>query len=395
MKKIKLSLNPIEEVNPFLFGLHCVAQTPLRLSNIRAFEDFPGLIEDEVQCLRVISLISNCRVEINETGTALSLKPGTLKGGNIVYDSVPRSVNMVKLLCSVLFLGPFCKDSLDLRLVGGITEDEFYNVDLFKAITINLLEKFGLQGASIELEKRGLAPNGGGSIRFFCPNVKTQLQIPKDLSAQVKLLRIRGTIFSLCVSPQLANRVASVCRSHLERFASDVYFGTDCKARSTISTTPASGTNKAIKPSPGFGGAIWVETVKPADVESEHHPPIISLLGVCDFAKVEQSPEDFGKQLAMKFLKEVKRGGNIDTFHQCLLIILMACCPEDVVKAKVGSELSPQCVDTLRIIKRILNVTFKIVRCKEEEEEDDEEEKCAIMLSCLGGGIGNTARKVT
>lgn len=65
----------------------------------------------------------------------------------------------------------------------------------------------------------------------------------------------------------------------------------------------------------------------------------------------------------------------------------MACCPQDVVRARIGSKLDSRCIKTLRDVKECLNVVFKIVNSSSEGG--------GIMLSCVGSGVSNVARKVT
>ncbi len=117
--------------------------------------------------------------------------------------------------------------------------------------------------------------------------------------------------------------------------------------------------------------------------------------------------------------------------HQSLILILMVLTPEDVSKVRFGS-LTPQAMDTLRIIRDAFGVVFRIKEDRvesdadrnrrvtkiegddddeeeEEEEEDDNSEpnrnqatanhslppRVTYLLSCLGIGYTNVNRRVT
>lgn len=115
--------------------------------------------------------------------------------------------------------------------------------------------------------------------------------------------------------------------------------------------------------------------------------------------------------------------------HQSLILILMVLTPEDVSKVRFGS-LTPQAMDTLRIIRDAFGVVFRIKEdrvepdadrsrgvTKIEGDDDDEEEgeeddngepnqnqatdnhslppRVTYLLSCLGIGYTNVNRRVT
>lgn len=95
------------------------------------------------------------------------------------------------------------------------------------------------------------------------------------------------------------------------------------------------------------------------------------------------SPETLGRLCAKQLCEEVAAGGYCDSAHQSLVLFLMAVCPEDVSRVRLG-QLTPYTVETLRIIKDFFGVVFKIV--------PDPKSKTSI-LSCLGMGVANLARR--
>ncbi len=68
-------------------------------------------------------------------------------------------------------------------------------VDTFRAVTLRLLKRFGIEdGLDLRVKRRGAAPNGGGEVVFACPAVR-QLT-PVQLTDEGKFRRIRGLAFT-------------------------------------------------------------------------------------------------------------------------------------------------------------------------------------------------------
>lgn len=120
-----------------------------------------------------------------------------------------------------------------------------------------------------------------------------------------------------------------------------------------------------------------------------------------------------------------KTGGVVDSAHQPLILQLMVLTPEDVSKVRFGA-LTPQTINSLRLLKDAFGVTFKITKeavgrfesqrgdCDDEDSKDesgsemnadDEEGKLGespalkqtstFVLTCVGTGFVNTNRKAT
>lgn len=67
------------------------------------------------------------------------------------------------------------------------------------------------------------------------------------------------------------------------------------------------------------------------------------------------------------------------------MFIMMALCPEDVSKVRVG-ELTPYSIQFLRHLRDFFGVVFRI-----QQDADSG----TTLLSCLGTGFKNTSRRYT
>lgn len=70
-------------------------------------------------------------------------------------------------------------------------------------------------------------------------------------------------------------------------------------------------------------------------------------------------PEELGRAAAESLLSQIAQGGCIDEYTQPLVFTLMLMCPEDVSRVRVG-KVSPAGVATLRLIREIWGVTYKL-----------------------------------
>ncbi|KYO20841.1 RNA 3'-terminal phosphate cyclase-like protein [Alligator mississippiensis] len=323
---------------------------PVKIRQIRAKEEDPGLRDFEASFIRLIDKVTNgSRIEINQTGTTLYYQPGLLYGGSLEHDCSPnRSIGYY--LESLLCLAPFVKHPLRI-ILRGVTNDQVDpSVDVLKATALPLLKKFGIDGESLELKitRRGMPPKGGGEVVFSCPVRKT-LQ-PIQFTDPGKIKRIRGTAFSVRVSPQMVNRIVDSARSILNKFIPDIYIYTD----------HMKGTSSGK--SPGFGLSLVAETINGTFLSAE-------LASNPQGQGAAVLPEELGQNCAKLLLEEIYRGGCVDSTNQSLVLLLMTLGQQDVSKVLLG-PLSPYTIEFLRHLRSFFQIMFKI-----ETKSSDEERK--------------------
>ncbi|CEG35187.1 18s rrna biogenesis protein rcl1 [Plasmopara halstedii] len=333
---------------------------PLIIENIRSEDENPGLAAFEANLLRLLDRItSGSRLEINETGTKLKLQPGLVLGGQITHDcGTGRAIGWFLEVLAVL--APFAKQPLHATL-DGVTNDHIDNsVDNFKATTLPLLRHFGLDdGLDFVVKKRGAQPLGGGQVIFRCPLIRQLKAI--SLTEEGFIKRIRGVAYSTRVSPQTSNRIVESSRGLFNKLLPDVYIYSDHF--------------KGVESghSPGFALSLVAETTTGVFLGSEAA------------AEPGDLPEDVATRASHALCEEIQRGGCVDSTNQTIVLLLMALGPEDVAKVRIG-KLTPHSISCLRLLREFFGVTFKI--------KPDPETK-TVLLSCLGVGFKNLAKKVT
>eukprot|EP00112_Aurelia_sp_Birch-Aquarium-sp1_P009209 Seg2037.5 transcript_id=Seg2037.5/GoldUCD/mRNA.D3Y31 product="RNA 3'-terminal phosphate cyclase-like protein" protein_id=Seg2037.5/GoldUCD/D3Y31 len=352
--------------------LATLAGKAVKIKDIRTEEDNPGVKEFEASFIRLLDRITNgSRIEISETGTSVFYKPGLLYGGAVEHDcSCQRSIGYY--LEAIIWLAPFCKKPLRLKLTGVTNDNTDPSVDVIKYVTLSILKKFIIDDdVNLKIIKRGAAPDGGGEILFTCPvrrNVKSM-----NFVDQGKIKRIRGTAYTLKVSPAFANRMVDSCRSVLNKFVADIYIYTDhCKGAQSGN-------------SPGFGISLMAESTTGGMLSTE-----------CASAPKGEgnpvTPEDLGRKAAMQLLAEIFKGGCFDSTHQGLVLTFMTLGQMDVSKVMLG-PLTQHSIQLLRHLKDFFNVMFKIEAYRKDEDDEQRtgsEDK--YILSCLGVGFTNLSK---
>jgi len=352
-----------------------MSSKPVIIDKIRYKNDDPGIRDFESSLLRLIDKVTNgSKIEVSDTGTRVIFRPGLLIGGRIEHDcGTEHSIGyFLELLIS---LAPFCKDPINAVLTGVTNNQIDPSVDLIKASCLPIIKRFMLddEGLELKVQKRGVAPSGGGQVVFRCP-VKRQLR-PIQLQEQGKINRIRGLAWATRVSPSVVNRIVEGAKGKLLKFLPDIYIYTD------HFTGAKSGK------SPGFGLVLTAETNSGVMLSAE----------ICSNpagSKTVSIPEDLGIEGATRLLEEIYRGGCADSCAQSLASLFMCLGPPDVSKFLIG-PLSPYTVQYLKHIKDFLDVMFKLETKTNTEEEELQLGADKVLMTCVGTGYSNISKRTT
>ena len=324
----------------------------------------PGLRDYEASLLKLVDKLTNgSRIVINETGTAVTVTPGQLTGGKLSHDcSTGRSV--IYYLEIVAALAPFCKEPVVLQLKGSTHDENDNSVDIFRSVTIPLLQKLGISktedaSLSFRVVSRGYGPDAVGSIIFTCPILR-QIE-PVELIKEGLVSRIRGVFWSSQMNREFAPRFVDSVRGILNQCVEDVWIYTESVKNSS---------------EPVFGVSLMSET------------DYGFFKGVSCIEKDPAKIEKVAKSVSKSLMQSIDKGGVCDMSHQWLVCLFMALAQDHKVSScMIGNELSPTTIEFLRYIQKFLLVRFKITRI------DPEDESSPIKLECIGINMGNSARK--
>jgi|MDTB01.1.fsa_nt_gb RNA 3'-terminal phosphate cyclase-like protein len=343
----------------------------LVIDKIRAEDqEAPGLHDFEANFLKLVEkLCDGCQIDINETGTKLRFKPGILTGGRLQHNcGTSRSIGWY--IEGILPLAIFCKEMVQMSLQGVTHDQTDISVDVLRAVTLPLLKNFGIEGVQLQVNARGAFPKGGGAVVLTVPIVRELT--PVHIVDEGLVARVRGTAFGAKVSPTIVNRLIDSARGVLNNLLPDVY----------ITSDHVKGQNSGN--SAGYSLSLVSESSTGVLLSAEHTAGGPN-------APQGEMPEDIGTTCAHLLLQEIKKGGVIDRTHQPLVLQLMVMGPEDVCKVRFGSELTPQAITTLQLLRDAFGTLFKV---KRDSTHPDVGEGSTLLLSCLGTGYKNMSRKI-
>ena len=361
----------LEYTGPSFFRQRLVLSTlstvPLLITDIRSEQDAPGIRDYEAGVIWLLEKItSGAVIEINETGSRISYRPGILVGGQIEHDCNPNR-SLGYYLEVLLMVAPFCKEPIKARLRGVTNASGEVSVDYIKHTSLKLMERAGISPVDIRIASRGARPLGGGEVVFACPVVRCIK--PFHWLDPGLVRRVRGVACTMRVAPANANRMIDETREVLNRFISDMFIVSD----------NAKG-NESGK-SPGYGMCLVAETTSGA------------LLATDTFSSAEggtrpDPPEDIGRDCGHFLLEEIFRGGCVDTRNQSLVLLLMAMGSEGVSRV-VMADLTDYSIEFLRHLRDFFGVMFKI---ETRPDSTGEVQRHLVYLSCSGMGYWSIGR---
>lgn len=348
-----------------------------------------GIQKHEICLLRLLEKLTNgSHVVIDENGTRITYKPGTLSGGEVDhFCGAQRSIGY--FLEVLLPLAPYCKVPLEANL-KGVTNDQLDpTVDALRHSALPIIRSFLGTADEEELQlkviSRGLKPAGGGHVLFKCP-IRRILK-PIQWLQPGKVKRIRGVAFATRVSPAMANRMVDTAKGILLNYIPDIYIYTD----------HLKGVHSGR--SPGFGLSLVAET-------NEGCFYIGEAMSIPANDRHEVSiPEDVAQQAAYSLLNDIYRGGTVSTINQGLAAIFMTFGDYDLSKV-VWGPLSPYTIELLRHIRRFTSAQFKLDPLDKDEDfnheiddDDDEGEKLKngsrkIVAAVIGIGYTNKNKTI-
>lgn len=348
--------------------LSTLANRSIRFQNIRSDSQTPGLAPSEISFIRLLDkLTSGTTIHINDTGTTLFYRPGQLLGGSLSHNCHP-SRGASYYLQPILLLAPFCKNPLSLTLHGPTHALSDSSMDAVSSIWIPLLRRLTHAtplDAQVKVVRRGFCGKGNeggrnGEVKFSCGVVRGKLKAV-DLMNPGVVKRVRGLAVSNRTSMGMVMRMVDATRGGLNRILPDVYVHTDAR------NDKGGGV--------GFGIGLVAETTEGC------------LMGG-DWMWGGEDAEDVAKKAVGLMLEEVSGGGCVGGAEVWLAVGICAVAEEEICRVRVG-RIGEAAVEFMRDVERLLGVRFAV----KVEESEEEGIGRGIVLSCVGIGVGNLARK--
>lgn len=374
---------------------------PVHISQIRsASPTNPGLAPHEVSLLRLIEAVTNgSHIEISYTGTILLYKPGLITGSaagagassGVIRHEIPATCSrgVSYFLIPLCLLAPFSKAPVNVLFTGpGVitssTPAGDLSVDSVRTAILPLYAKFGIE-RNLELrivQRSNAGPKGVGGAGQVQLVFGHQIRLPKTvhLLNPGKIKTIRGVAYSIGTSGSNNARMIEAARGILNNFASDVYIFSDLSSAALVPAPAKHNPTAKKKTGLGFGLSLVAES-------SSH---VLYSADAVSPPQGGEAPEDIGKMCAYQLLESINRGGCVSLEAAPTMITLMSMGSEDVGRIQLGRDV----LANENIIQLARDLTAFGAAGWGIREADAETNEPGYVVSIVGRGIGNVARKI-
>jgi len=296
-------------------GMSAVTGKPIRIFNIRAKRENPGLQAQHLTSLRAVAALCNASVKGDKIGSSeIEFIPNDITGGKFNFD-IGTAGSVTLVLQSLMIPAIFAKENLKIQIIGGTDVRWSPSIDYLKFVTLQILKKFGYS-VEINLIKRGYYPKGNGKVEIEINPVEKLKGI--ELIEHGELIKIFGLSHAHgdLKSKNVVERQASSTRKYLFDELSKI--GIDSRIDIEMEYADAL----------SYGSGITLC----AEFEN-------TITGVDSLGERNKSSEDVGKEVAYKFIDELKSNAPLDSHMADQIIPYLAIASGKIKIPKMTSHI--------------------------------------------------------
>lgn len=184
-------------------ALAAIMETALKISNIRAGRETPGLKPQHLAGVRAVAELCGAEIDGAEVGsTEMRFRPESLAGGTFAFD-VGTAGSIALVLQAFLPPAVYCGERVEATIRGGTDVTNAPTVDYFERVLLPVVRGLGAR-VSLEVVRHGFFPEGGGEVRLVVePGEGIKPLAPTG--GQPKAL-IDGRVTFSRLSPAIADR---------------------------------------------------------------------------------------------------------------------------------------------------------------------------------------------
>jgi RNA 3'-phosphate cyclase len=144
-------------------ALAAITGTPVRLQNVRAKRDKPGLAPQHLAAVRAVASVCGAECTgLDLRSQAFTFAPGPLRGGTFRFDV--GTAGSVTLVLQALLPALACAPGLArVTVVGGTDVRAAPPLDYLRHVLLALIHRLGVR-IECRLARRGYFPRGGGEV---------------------------------------------------------------------------------------------------------------------------------------------------------------------------------------------------------------------------------------
>jgi RNA 3'-phosphate cyclase len=299
------------------------------ITKIRAKRKNPGLRPQHLHGILAIKELTNASVKGTHVGSMrIEFSPQNRKGGEISVD-IGTAGSISLILQAVMIVAPFCEHSVKVKVVGGTNVAWSPPIDYLQHILLPRLRQMQYMG-TIELEKRGYYPRGGGCVNAVFKKI-SQLTglILKESRDEPK---VSGISYCGSLPRHVAERQAKSATEKLSQAKIEVR---------KILVEQISDTF-----SPGSGICLWTE-------QDENR-----IIGSDGLGRRGLRAEKVGEQVATDFLQELNTNAPVD-LHQADMLIPYLALAHGSSFLPI-SNLTLHTVTNIHVVERFIDTKFEV-----------------------------------
>ena len=302
-------------------GLSSFTGKDVRIRNIRANRSTPGLRPQHVKGIEALAEFCDAELEgVEVRSERVVFRPGEIKSRDLEVDI--GTAGSVTLLLQSLILPVMKGEEVKITVKGGTDVKWSPPIDYLRGVLMPILEDHGYR-ASIEVEKRGFYPEGGGKAVFHFHGADME---EFDLTTKGEIQEVGGVSYASkhLEDASVADRQAESARKALwEEFEKSADIKTEyCEARC-----------------PGSGIQLWLKTED-------------SVIGGNGLGEKGKPSERVAKEAAKDLLRN--SSGAVDRYAGDQLLPFLA-----VSGGKIKpSEITEHSLTNQDIIERFMDVEF-------------------------------------
>jgi len=146
-------------------ALSAMTREPVRITNIRAGRENPGLRPQHLKAVEAVGLLCGAEVEGLTAGSAeVSFAPGKIKAGSIRVD-IGTAGSVTLLLQAMLPVALKAPGEVVIEVFGGTDVSHSPTIGYFEHVFLPVIRSIGCE-VELEVQKRGFYPKGCGQVRL-------------------------------------------------------------------------------------------------------------------------------------------------------------------------------------------------------------------------------------
>ena len=333
-------------------SLAAILTKPLRIFNIRAKRNPPGLRPQHLTAVKAVAKLSSANVRGLSVGsTEILFEPSRISGGRFEFDAGTAGSTTL-ILQSLMPVMSMASGNVEVILRGGTNNPLAPPAEYLENVVIPVLSRMGAE-FKIKLHRRGFYPRGQGIVTASSKPVK-EIK-PIRLVGKPRIRRITGLAYSCRLPQHITERMAKTASRILNQHGYDVRIDTEA-------LTPE---NPKCSPDPGTGIIILAWT-------DENYA-----LGVDKLGEKGVPAEKIGEDAAMTLLEELRAEAPVDS-HLGDQLVIWTALANGVSEYEV-TRITNHTVTSVEICRKLTGAEFKV--------EGNVGERGRII--CRGVGVQN------